>query len=134
MADRPSNIKASNKKLIGFAFPFQKKNGRFPYTVEDAELVKNDLFALFSTPQNSRVMRPNLGTNAEELVFESQGDLLRVRLERSIRQTIASYEPRIAVLELTFQDVGTQTIVDVEYTFQGVRDNLTIGIENPSFG
>lgn len=125
---RPSNQKPSDRKLIGIAFPFQKKNGKFPYSLTDAQLVKNDLQMLFKTPINSRMMRPNHGSDADSLVFESQGDLLETQLRRSIRQTIAISGINVKIISISFSNSGTQTIAEIDCVIYGVRDNLTIAV------
>lgn len=131
MADsmRPSNEKPSNRKLIGIAYPFQKKNGKFPYPLTEAQLIKNDIQLLFKTPLGSRMMRPQEGTDADNFVFEPQGDLLHAQLRRSIRQTILNSGITVVVISITFTDQDTQTLADIEYLIYGVRDNLTIAFE-----
>lgn len=135
MADsqRRSNEKPSDKKRIGIAFPFQKRNGKFPYALTEAQLVKNDLQMLFNTPLGSRPMRPNEGSDAEGFVFESQGALLNTQLERSIRQTILNSGITVNVLTIRFKSLDTQIVADVEYLIYGVRDNLAISIDTPEF-
>jgi len=128
---RPSNQRPSDRKLIGFAFPFQKKNGKFPYALTDAQLVKNDIQMLFKTPLGSRVMRPTDGSDAESFVFESQGELLNAQLRRSIRQTIANSGISVNVISISFSEQDTQTLAEIQYEIYGVRDNLTVLISSP---
>lgn len=131
---RPSNQRPSDQKLIGIAFPFQKKNGKFPYTLTDAQLVKNDIILLFKTPLGSRVMRPNVGSDAESFVFESQGDLLQAQLRRSIRQTILNSGISVNIIAISFTENETELTADIQYEIYGVRDNLSVTVaENSEF-
>jgi phage baseplate assembly protein W len=133
LVDRASNQKPSNRTLRGIAFPFQKKDGKFPYALTSAEQVKNDLIMLFKTPINSRMMRPGEGSNADSLVFESQGELLNTQLRRSIRQTILNSGINVSVISIEFSNQSTQTVAEIEYLIFGVSDNLTVTIANPDF-
>lgn len=133
MVDRASNQKPSDRRLQGLAFPFQKKDGKFPYALTSAEQVKNDLILLFKTPIHSRMMRPNEGSDAESLVFESQGELLNTQLRRSIRQTILNSGINVSVISIDFSNESTQTLAEIEYLIFGVSDNLTVAIATPDF-
>ena len=133
MADRASDLKPSDRQLRGIAFPFQKNNGKFPYALTSAQQVKNDLILLFKTPINSRIMRPNEGSDADSLVFESQGELLNSQLRRSIRQTVLNSGINVSILSIQFTDQDTQTIAEIEYSIYGVLDNLTVPIAKSDF-
>jgi phage baseplate assembly protein W len=133
LADRASDLKPSDRQLRGIAFPFQKNNGKFPYALTSAQQVKNDLILLFKTPINSRIMRPNEGSDADSLVFESQGELLNSQLRRSIRQTVLNSGINVSILSIQFTDQDTQTIAEIEYSIYGVLDNLTVPIAKSDF-
>jgi phage baseplate assembly protein W len=128
LVDRASNQKPSDLRLRGIAFPFQKKEGKFPYALTSAQQVKNDLILLFKTPINSRIMRPNEGSDADSLVFESQGELLNTQLRRSIRQTVLNSGINVSIISIQFSNQNTQTIAEIEYSIYGVFDNLTISV------
>jgi phage baseplate assembly protein W len=129
---RPANQNASTRDTIGIAYPFRKQDGEFPKKVVNVEAVKSDLITLFDTPLRSRVMKPNFGSNKEELVFESTGPLLRARLIRNIRQTIFLNEPRVVVLAVQITEEKTLVTATILYAVQGVRDTLTLEIERPA--
>lgn len=122
---RPSNA-TDDRPVVGFAFPFRKEGGEFPKRVRDADCVKNNVFTLFKTPKRSRIMRPRVGTNAYDIIFETQGVLLATRLDRGVRQTLASGEPRAKPLKVIVSDDGTLTNVRVVYEVQGVREAVDL--------
>ena len=78
-------------------------------------------------------MRPNEGSDADSLVFESQGELLNSQLRRSIRQTVLNSGINVSILSIQFTDQDTQTIAEIEYSIYGVLDNLTVPIAKSDF-
>ena|GEM_PF-4282959 len=123
---RPSSTAESQRDLVGISFPFRKENGEFPARVRNADCVQNNIFTLFKTPKRSRIMRPLMGTNAYDLVFESQGSLLKTRLDRGIRQTIKNGEPRANPLSIRITDTDSETTAEVLYEVQGVREVIAL--------
>lgn len=126
MANGAANQTAGNKRLVGIAFPFRKEKGEFPKKVKDIEAVRSDFFSLFNTPVRTRVMRPNLGTDAHALVFESKGPLLNARLQRSIRQTIFINEPRVNVLAIKIDESDTLVTATIVYEVNGIQDSIEL--------
>lgn len=111
---------------IGISYPFRREDGQFPKMEKGEECVKSDLMTLFQTPLRSRVMRPTLGSDANLYVFEPNTDLLKSMLERSIKQTIVSNEPRVKVLKYTFVQEDTKITTDILYQVLGQQDALTM--------
>lgn len=128
-ASQGSTQKGQRIRLVGISFPFRKEDGKFPAVQYDADIVQNDLITLFRTPIRTRVMRPTFGSNAHELVFESIGPLLEARMQRSIRQTIALWEPRVRVLSIEIADQGTMVAALVGYEIQGIQDFVELQFE-----
>lgn len=132
MAHTESTDKGSVRQLVGISFPFRKDKGQFPAVDKDIDAVRNDLTSLFNTPVRTRVMRPNLGTTAHNLVFDSIGPLLEARMERSIRQTIFLNEPRVNVLKIDIANTGTEIAALVTYSVNGVTDLVELSFANPN--
>lgn len=128
-ASQGSTQKGQRIRLVGISFPFRKENGQFPAVAYDVDAVQNDLITLFKTPIRTRVMRPTFGSNGHELVFESIGPLLEARMQRSIRQTIALWEPRVRVLSIEISDQGTMIAALVQYEVQGIQDFVELQFE-----
>ena len=114
--------------IRGIAFPFRKENGEFPKMAENEELVSSNLIALFNTPVRRRVMRPELGTTVQSLVFEGITPVLTARLERSIRRSVVEGEPRARVvnIEVTTQDTLVNALVT--YDVNGVRKQTSLNV------
>jgi phage baseplate assembly protein W len=116
--------------LKGIAYPFRKDNGQFPAVDEDEECVKSDLIMLFRTPVRSRIMRPEYGTIVDRLVFESTGDLLNARLERTVKQAILVHENRVVVNSFTVETETNLITADIQYSVQGISDSVQIELES----
>lgn len=128
-ASQGSTQKGQRIRLVGISFPFRKEDGKFPAVQYDVDIVQNDLITLFKTPIRTRVMRPTFGTTAYELVFESVGPLLEARMQRSIRQTISMWEPRVRVLSIEISDQGTEMVALVQYEVYGIQDFVELQFE-----
>ena len=114
--------------LIGISWPFRKQDGEFPARDTDAEAVRSNLLALFNCDLRSRVMRPDLGTDATLYVFESIDPLLIARLQRSIRQTIATGEPRATVSNIEFSQEGTKLVALITYVVNGIEESIVVDV------
>jgi hypothetical protein len=79
----------------GWRFPIlPDEAGRLGYAVGE-QSIEHCLRALLLTATGERVMRPDLGTRAQELVF-APGSVQNLRdLERSIADAVRTYEPRV---------------------------------------
>lgn len=79
----------------GWRFPIlPDEAGRLGYAVGE-QSIEHCLRALLLTATGERVMRPDLGTRAQESVF-APGSVQNLRdLERSIADAVRTYEPRV---------------------------------------
>lgn len=127
-SNRPSNVRGSNRDLVGIAFPFQRGNGEFPMRVRNVACVSNDLLLLFKTPLRSRVMRPLVGTKVWTLVFEGTGPLLQARINRAVLMPIARQEPRVKARAISISEKDTLVDTTIYYTVQGVKQDLDLEI------
>lgn len=119
--------------LTGISFPFRKESGQFPKKDTLQEVVRSNIIALFNLPLRTRIMRPNLGTTAYNLVFEPITPLLIARLERSIRATFERGEPRANVVGITVTQNNTQLLADIVYVVNGIKDSVQIALDKGSF-
>jgi hypothetical protein len=113
----------------GWTFPLRPDlGGGLGYTAGDAN-IEQSLLLLLRTVQRERVMRPDFGTRARDLVF-APGSVQNLRLlETTVREAIRDFEPRVLVervlAELDPRD-ETVAVVDVAYRVRqtNTRDNL----------
>jgi phage baseplate assembly protein W len=93
----------------GWRFPIvPDEAGRLGYAV-GPDSIENCLRALVLTGLGERVMRPDFGTRAPDLVF-APGSVQNLHdLEASIRDAVARFEPRVEL-----DDVRAETVPDDE--------------------
>lgn len=81
----------------GWRFPLlPDATGRLAYAAGE-ESVRDCLLVLVRTALGERVMRPELGTRAPELVYAPGSSRALRELEESIRAAIRGFEPRASV-------------------------------------
>ena len=113
--------------IIGIKFPFQKGSTKFPAQSFDDDVIADNITRILLTPRGSRVMRPNQGSDIWSFVFDNVGALLRARVDREVRRSIAAGEPRVRVLAVNVHEEVTangQTLVIVEVAYM-VNGNVT---------
>ncbi|BBH69378.1 baseplate protein [Actinoplanes sp. OR16] len=100
----------------GWSFPIlPDEAGRLPY-VSGGDSIRACLKALLLTAKGERVMRPDLGTRAPELLFAPDSARNLRDLEDSIREAILDFEPRVELDEVSAEPVGASRVdVRIEY-------------------
>lgn len=103
--------------ILGISFPFGKSSSSFPGVSVDAEVIEDNMIRILQTPRKSRVMRPGLGSDVYDAVYENSGPVLRSFLDFEVRRSISEGEPRAKILS---------TDVSEEDTIHGRKITLTI--------
>jgi phage baseplate assembly protein W len=80
----------------GWSFPLRPIDGRLEYIAGEAN-VDQSVELLLRTEFGERVMRPDFGTAASELLFESDRDQELHRLETTLTDALRQWEPRVEV-------------------------------------
>jgi uncharacterized protein len=84
-------------RIRAIAFPFKKGNIAFPAEANDNDAIMASVIQILTTNRGERIMRPTFGCNAFSFVFESNTEEFRLKAERDIRQSLATWEKRIRV-------------------------------------
>ncbi len=114
----------------GLAFPFQKRGKLLPAPAFDEELIKMSLVQIIMTVRGSRTMRPALGSNAMNYVFENN-DAIRAEMFKSdLLNSIAQQEPRVAIRTVTLGTNNTTMLVNISYVIISIQEErrLTLGL------
>lgn len=109
----------------GIAFPFQNQGSGLPAAALGTDVYRYALILLLKTRKRSRVMNPSVGTNLNQLIFESIGAKTFSFIRREISVSISSQLPQVQIVSILInQDpVNQNTIqVNVQYNIQGVAD------------
>lgn len=83
--------------FVGINFPFKTGSVSFPQEASDNDLIKQSLVQLILVGKGERVMRPDVGSNAYQYVFENNDDVLGELIRSEITGVIGKFEPRVAL-------------------------------------
>lgn len=115
----------------GIAFPFGKSATGFPATKDDEDLVEDNIRRILTTRRGERVMRPEVGSDAHDFVFENVGAVLRAAINHEARRAIAANEPRARVLSVVAgqqdrTDGGSEVVVEIVYEVAGLTQRTGV--------
>jgi len=100
----------------GVAFPFQKGSQSLPAATFDDDLVRMSLQQILQTQRGERPMRPQFGCDMQQYVFENNDDILTQILRSEISSTLARWEPRARLDNISFTRDEAFVTVLIEYT------------------
>ena len=118
----------------GWRFPIlPDEAGRLSYAVGETS-IEHCLRALLLTAAGERVMRPDLGTTAQESVF-APGSVQNLRdLERSIADAVRTHEPRVELAGVRAEaDPLDETRVTVAVEYRIRRTNTKANLVFPFY-
>ncbi|HYH04522.1 MAG TPA: GPW/gp25 family protein [Bacillota bacterium] len=100
----------------GWAYPVNLQ-GRAISVAEGEALIRQSIMIILGTAKGERVMRPDFGSDLNQLVFRSNDTATTALITLYTKDALLQWEPRIEVL-------------DVAVTADGTEDNrLNIAIE-----
>jgi phage baseplate assembly protein W len=121
----------------GWRFPIRPIGGRLDYVAGEVN-VDQSVELLLRTELGERVMRPDFGTAAAELLFESDRDQELHRLETTLADALRQWEPRVEVDSVVAaRSTAQDAAVDVTATYRirqtGTRRSVTFPfyLDNP---
>ena len=118
----------------GWRFPIlPDEAGRLSYAVGETS-IEHCLRALLLTATGERVMRPDLGTKAQESVF-APGSVQNLReLERSIADAVRDFEPRVELSDVLAEaDPADESHVTVSIEYRVRRTNTKANLVFPFY-
>jgi phage baseplate assembly protein W len=118
----------------GWRFPIlPDEAGRLSYAVGETS-IEHCLRALLLTATGERVMRPDLGTKAQESVF-APGSVQNLReLERSITDAVRDFEPRVELSDVLAEaDPADESRVTVSIEYRIRRTNTKANLVFPFY-
>lgn len=93
-----------------------------PAQAKGSDVIRSTLIALLLTRKRSRVMRPDVGTNLLNFIFEIQGPVLRALIEKEITDSVRNQIPNINILNIAIRESGSAVLVNIVYSIFGVVD------------
>lgn len=120
-----------NREFLGqgLAFPLQiDPRGGIALASGERDIVQAIRIILETVP-GERVMRPEFGCRAWELVFAPRNAATRALLIHYVEQALARWEPRIEVQEVrVLDDPGRDAafLVEIDYRIKATHDERSI--------
>lgn len=113
----------------GLAFPFQV-NARGEIGLSSgARDVEQSIRIILGTRPGERVMRPEFGCRAHELLFEPRTIATETLLKRYVSEALRRWEPRIIVLAVnvfTSQEMDGALFTEITYAIKTTHDRRSI--------
>lgn len=113
----------------GLAFPL-RVNARGEIAMVSAERdVEESIRIILGTRPGERVMRPEFGCRAHELLFEPRSAAVETLIKQYVSQALRRWEPRIEVMSVTVlgqTELDGALIVDVTYLIKATHDRRSI--------
>lgn len=117
---------ANNTNVIaGISFPYRLQGQGLPAAAMGIEVIRSCIIVLIRTKTRARLMRPTVGMNLHQLLFEDQGQVLQSLITREILTQLSRQIPQVDVQTITFDppmDKNKTVGVNVTYIVQGVMD------------
>tara|TARA_R110001583_G_scaffold9651_3_gene45489 strand:+ start:4846 stop:5328 length:483 start_codon:yes stop_codon:yes gene_type:complete len=111
------------KSLVGLNSRLSTKNPGGMFSKEyGIKLIKNNVIDLLTTKKGDRVMLPFYGTNLHLATFEYLDNLLKRDIQNEILSAIATFEPRVNVLEFKIDEIDATD----EYTLSLASNKTAI--------
>lgn len=88
------------------------------------QAIKQSLLNLIFTNIYERKFNSTLGAGLEDYLFENFDFLTEINIERAIRQIIASYEPRVSLVDVSvYTNIDeNELVVTLEYFIVGITE------------
>ena len=121
----------SSKEFLGrgLAFPLQV-NARGEIALVSAERdIEESIRIILATRPGERVMRPEFGCRASELLFEPRNSAMETLMQQVVEEALQRWEPRIEVQWVRVLSDNTQdgaVVVEVNYLIKATHDQRSI--------
>jgi uncharacterized protein len=118
----------------GLAFPLTvTPQGRLATANGEAK-VEQSIWFILSTALGERVMRPKLGCAAHNELFGSGSEATIIRIVDQVRRCLTEQEPRIAVLDVTWELPASQgNVLLLRIDYQLRANNALMNLVYPFY-
>ena len=119
------------KKFLGtgLAFPLHVNSRGEIALVSSERDIEQSINIILGTRPGERVMRPEFGCRASELLFEPKDAATETRMQQYVEEALRRWEPRIEVQEvnvLTDPDLDGALFVEIYYLVKATHDERSI--------
>lgn len=113
----------------GFAFPFKLDTSGQVMLASGAEDIAQSIEIILGTRPGERLMRPEFGCRAYELIFAPNDMATEGLLTYYVKEALARWEPRVAVQEVKISDLSNEDsalLVEISYKIKATHDERSI--------
>lgn len=98
------------------------------YLKTDEEAVKTALKHLIRTRNFERPFHPEIGTQIHSLMFENFSSAVKIAMERTIKETIEKFEPRVRLISVSITETldANDLEVNIDFTLKNTDRPVTI--------
>jgi phage baseplate assembly protein W len=98
------------------------------YLKTDEEAVKTAVKHLVLTKNFERPFQPEIGTQVTSLLFENFTAAVKIAMERTIRETIEKFEPRVRIIDISVNETSSsnELIVNVVFSLKNTDRPITV--------
>ncbi|HOU12875.1 MAG TPA: GPW/gp25 family protein [Anaerolineae bacterium] len=125
------NVSFKSKEFLGqgLAFPLQvNARGEIALVSGDRD-IEQSIGIILGTRPGERVMRPEFGCRASELLFEPRNSATETLMQQYVEEALHRWEPRIDVQWVRVLADNTQdgaVVVEVNYLVKATHDQRSI--------
>lgn len=106
----------------GLAYPVIIDSKGSPVIAKGIELIRSSIINILSWPLNQRFFLPQFGSMINFLIEEPNDILLRGLVRYYIEESLNQWEPRINILDITFQ--AKNEMLNCEITYSVINSEI----------
>lgn len=120
---------------LGWNFPIgQDASHHIALTSDGEESVRQSIWTILATSPGERVMRPDFGCGINDLVFAVNNAATATAVTRAVREALATWEPRIDVLDVyAAPDPDQSSVLKIEINYQVRSTNSRFNLVYPFY-
>jgi phage baseplate assembly protein W len=120
---------------LGWNFPVGLDDGGQVELAPDGEQgIRQSIWTILATSPGERVMRPDFGCGLHDLVFGVNNAATATAVTRAVREALATWEPRIDVLDVyAAPDPSRPDVLVIEINYQVRATNSRFNLVYPFY-
>lgn len=120
---------------LGWNFPVALDSGGQIELAPDSEAgIRQSIWIILSTSPGERVMRPDFGCGIHDMVFGVNNAATATAVTRAVREALATWEPRIDVLDAyAAPDPSRPNVLVIEINYQVRATNSRFNLVYPFY-
>jgi uncharacterized protein len=120
---------------LGWNFPVGLDGGgQIALTSDGEQSVRQSIWTILATSPGERVMRPDFGCGIHDLVFGVNNAATATAVTRAVREALATWEPRIDVLDVyASPDPTRPSVLVIEINYQVRSTNSRFNLVYPFY-